>query len=256
VGDQLILAILQSRVTSSRLPRKVLKEILGHSMLWHEIERIKRSKKLDQIVLATSNEKSDDPIEAVAQETEIKCFRGDLEDVLLRFYSAAVEYRPEWVVRLTGDCPLIDPNIIDQVISFCIESNYDYASNTLEPTYPDGLDVEVFKFSTLEKAHLEAKLLSERQHVTPFIYKHPELFKLGSFKGKVDYSALRWTVDEPSDFNFVNSVYEEVYSTNPMFGFNDILAVLNRRPELAGLNSRISRNEGYLKSLIEEKSKG
>jgi len=248
----MIVAILQVRVSSSRLPNKVLKPILGKPMLTLQLERVQRSTMLDQLVVATSLDDSDDNLESLCKEFDIPCFRGSLEDVLDRFYQAAVQYQPEHVVRLTGDCPLADPVVIDQVVEFYLQENFDYASNTLEPTFPDGLDVEVFRFSVLEQAWQEAELPSQREHVTPFIHTQPDRFRLGSFKGDVDLSTLRWTVDELEDFELVCRIYEELYPNTPNFTTDDVLELLKRRPELQTINIHFTRNEGFQKSLLKD----
>jgi spore coat polysaccharide biosynthesis protein SpsF (cytidylyltransferase family) len=246
----MILAILQARTASTRLPGKVLKLILGKPMLQLEIERILRSRRIDRLVVATSTDKEDDEIEALCKDLQISCFRGSLDDVLDRFYKAALQYKPENVVRLTGDCPLIDPKVIDEVVDFLIKGGFDYAANCMKPsTFPDGLDVEVFKFSALETARQEAVLPSHREHVTPFICQNPEQFQIDCYKNNVDLSHLRWTVDEQEDFDLVSRIYESLYPENPEFTTNDILSLLNRNPLLLQINSHIKCNEGYKKSL-------
>ena len=244
----MILAILQARTTSTRLPGKVLKPILGHPMLSLQIERIQRSKKIDKLIVATSNNHSDNNIENLCINIRISCFRGSLDDVLDRVYQTAMQYKPEHIVRLTGDCPLIDPQIIDEVIDFCIKGDLDYVSNCVEPTFPDGLDVEVFKFSVLETAWKESLLPSHREHVTSFIHQNNERFKVGHYKNEVDLSHLRWTVDEPEDFEFVSQIYKELYPQYPIFITEDILELINRKPSLLGINSHVERNMGSKKS--------
>jgi spore coat polysaccharide biosynthesis protein SpsF len=248
----MILAILQARVSSSRLPGTVLKPLIGEPMLKRQIERVRRARLLDGLVVATSNDSSDDPIDALCQEIQVSCFRGSLSDVLDRYHQAAKRYLIKDVVRLTGDCPLADPEVIDQVISTYIKSGADYASNTLEPTYPDGLDVEVFSFAALERAWLEAKLPSQREHVTPFIHCNPHLFRLASVRQATDLSAQRWTVDNLEDYEFVCRIYEALYPSNPTFTTHDILKLLEQRPELKQINMHIKRNEGLTKSLSED----
>lgn len=248
----MILAILQARVSSTRLPGKVLKLILGKPMLSLQLERIKRSKKIEQIVVATSTESSDDVIETLCQDLQITCYRGSLDDVLERFYKAALKYLPEHVVRLTGDCPLIDPQIIDDVIDFYLSGDFDYVSNSLEPTFPDGLDVEVFSFSVLEIAWHEAVLPSHREHVTPFIHQQPDKFKIGHYKGQRDLSLFRWTVDEAEDFELVNRIYEELYPRNVSFTTEDILNLLSRNPSLVQINCYLKRNEKSIKEAMEK----
>lgn len=245
----MILAILQARVSSSRLPGKVLKPLLGVPMLLRQIERLKKSRKIDRLLVATSTEPSDDPIEKLCEENGIACYRGSLNDVLDRFYQAARGFDPEHVVRLTADCPLTDAKLIDDVIGFYLDGGFDYASNAIQATYPDGLDMEVFSFSCLERAWREAALPSQREHVTPFIHQQPHLFKIGHYKNSSDLSHLRWTVDEPKDFELVTMVYEALYPKNPDFSTQDILQLLDQRPELAHWNTAYQRNEGYQKSL-------
>lgn len=245
----MILAILQARVSSSRLPAKVLKPLLGVPMLLRQIERLNRSRKIDSLLVATSTEHSDDPIEQLCGEHGIECYRGSLNDVLDRFYQAALLFKPEHLVRLTADCPLTDAKLIDEVIGFYLEGGFDYASNAIQATYPDGLDLEVFSFSCLEQAWREAVLPSQREHVTPFIHQQPLCFKVGHYKSATDLSHLRWTVDEPKDFELVTMIYEALYPNNPDFSTRDILGLLTRRPELVHWNTTHQRNEGYRKSL-------
>ncbi|MBV9183532.1 MAG: glycosyltransferase family protein [Acidobacteria bacterium] len=245
----MILAILQARVCSTRLPQKVLLPILGKPMLVHQIERALRATLLDQLLVATSLDTSDDAIENLCRASGIECFRGSHADVLDRYYRAAQVFHPEYVVRLTGDCPLIDPQVIDSVVTFCLEGGYDYASNTIEPTYPDGLDTEVFRISCLTKAWHEAELPSDREHVTPFIWRQPDFFRIGSFRGDANLSGLRWTVDEAIDFELVKTIYEALYPTNPFFAMQDIVRYLELHPDISSVNSRIPRNAGYTLSL-------
>lgn len=252
----MILAILQARTSSTRLPGKVLKPILGQPLLWRQIERIQRSSKITKIVVATSTASSDDAIEALCREHSVECFRGNLEDVLDRFYQAALFYKPDHIVRLTGDCPLTDPEIIDRVISLHIELMADYTSNAIEPTYPDGLDVELVSFQALKEAWLEARKPSEREHVTAFFQNNPERYRIISVVCGEDYSLLRWTVDEPEDFNFVKAIYEELYEADSFFGMNEILELLKRNPALSLINMGFQRNEGYEKSLQKDREAG
>jgi spore coat polysaccharide biosynthesis protein SpsF len=248
-----VLAILQARVSSTRLPGKVLKPLLGEPMLIRQIERVRRCRLIDKLVVATSVDSSDDALIEVLSQTGIACFRGSLDDVLERFYQAAKPSQPEHVVRLTGDCPLADPVLIDEAINAHLSCGVDYTSTALNPSYPDGLDVEVIRFAALERTWREAGLPSEREHVTPYIYHHPELFRLKSVEQAENMSCLRWTVDEPADFVFVERVYAELYPINPAFAMNDVLALLEKQPELLGINARFERNEGYTKSLIRDR---
>ncbi len=243
------LAILQARVSSSRLPGKVLMPILAQPMLFRQIERVNRCQALERLVVATSVDRSDDPLVAECAARGIACSRGSLDDVLHRFVQSAAPYRPETIVRLTGDCPLADPALIDDVIRYFHAGNYDYVSNCLPPTFPDGLDVEVMRLACLELADREAVLPSEREHVTKFLQARPERFRLGNYISPVDRSQMRWTVDEPDDLAFVRSVYEELYPVKRDFTTDDILNLLERNPRLRSINSKFERNEGLKRSL-------
>jgi spore coat polysaccharide biosynthesis protein SpsF len=170
--------------------------------------------------------------------------------VLDRYYQAAMSVQSEVVVRLTADCPLLDPTVIDKVVETFLTGQYDYVSNTLSPTYPDGLDTEIFTFAALKQAWEQAELKSEREHVTSFIYKRPDQFRLGNVANETDLSHLRWTVDEPRDLELVQQIYAHFQAQS--FGMNDIINLLKTRPDLSQLNSDIIRNEGYLKSLQED----
>ena len=248
----MILAILQARMGSTRLPGKVLKPILGEPMLFRQIERLQRCRSFDALIVATSTDASDDPLVAACQARSISVARGSVDDVLGRFVTAIGSARPDTIVRLTGDCPLADPDVIDAVVRFFSEGNFDYASNVDPPTFPDGLDVEVMRTASLLQAHREAKLPSEREHVTPFLRNHPELFKLGCYRGETDLSGLRWTVDEPADFDFVSQVYKRLYPTNSNFRMADVLELLRVDPSLTAINNQFGRNEGFTKSMTED----
>jgi glutamate-1-semialdehyde aminotransferase/spore coat polysaccharide biosynthesis protein SpsF (cytidylyltransferase family) len=249
-----IVAVLQARCSSRRLPGKVLRPILGKPMLAHQIERILRSGRIDRLILATSTEASDDPLVSLGAQLGVSVHRGSLDDVLDRFYGAVKGLDVQHVVRLTGDCPLADPGVIDEVIDAHLTEGADYTSNALEPTWPDGLDVEVIKLGALRKAHTEATLTSDREHVTPYIYKHPALFKIVKHKQARDLSQLRWTVDEPVDFELVTAIYDALYPQNPRFGYTDVLRLIETRPELATMNTQHQRNAGYTASLQKEGS--
>lgn len=248
----MILAILQARVSSTRLPGKVLKPLLGKPMLLRQVERLKRAGSIDRLIIATSVGPEDDALAALCLENELECFRGSLDDVLDRFYQAAKAVQPTHVMRLTGDCPLTDPDILDRLAELHLSTGCDYSSTALEPSFPDGLDAELMTFVALEQAWREATLPSQREHVTPFLYNHPERFAIRALKNDVDLSSLRWTVDEPSDFEFVTRVYEGLYPTHPTFGMRDVLAFLEEHQALTALNHHFERNEGYEKSLRKD----
>ena len=251
-----MLAILQARTSSSRLPGKVLKPILGEPMLARHIKRLRRARHLDPLVVATSTEASDDPLAALCERLGVHCHRGSLNDVLDRFYQAAAPWKPDHLLRLTGDCPLADPQLIDACIDTHLAGDFDYTSNALRPSFPDGLDAEVFRFSCLADAWREASLPSEREHVTSFIYRRPERYRIGHHVQDTDLSWLRWTVDRPEDFQVVEAIYQALYPGKPEFTTADILAFLARHPEVARLNADITRNEGYLKSLAADPTLG
>jgi spore coat polysaccharide biosynthesis protein SpsF len=247
-----ILAVLQARATSRRLPGKVLQPILGRPMLAHQIVRIQRCQTIDHLLLATSEEDADTAVAEIAMQTGIACYRGSLDDVLDRFYRAAQPVAPDYVVRLTGDNPLTDSQIIDRVVNFTLQGQYDYGANILKPTWPDGLDCEVISFAALEAAWREATDPLDREHVTPFIYRHPDRFRLGNLVNDVDLSGLRWTVDNAEDFEFVSRVYKALYPRKPDFATADILSLLADHPELSALNDHIPRNAGYFEALAKQ----
>lgn len=238
----MILGIIQARMSSQRLPGKVLALVQGKPMVLRQIERLRRAQRIDQLVVATSVNTEDDPVAALCESEGIVCSRGSLENVLDRFFQAAVTFEPDAVVRLTADCPLADPELIDDLIGFFKAGDYDYASNTLEPTWPDGLDAEVMTMAALMAAHDEATEAFEHEHVTPFLYRHPERFRLGSFKQVGDQSALRWTVDLPEDLEFVKAVYAALYDANPAFGTADIMDFCTRHKKVSALNAGGTRS--------------
>lgn len=243
-------ALIQARMTSSRLPRKVLQDIAGCPMLLRVVDRVKQAKTIDIVAVITSMHESDDAIEQYCNENGIQVFRGNLDDVLDRYYQAAIHFYADAIVRITADCPLLDPAISDLVVETFKNGNYDYVSNTIECTYPDGLDTEVFRFDALKRAWQSANLKSEREHVTAYIYKHPELFRLGMVKHFEDYSALRWTVDTQADLDFVCAVYANFDGKH--FGMTEILRFMEEHPEVSSINAGQLRNEGYQKSLADD----
>lgn len=236
-------------MSSTRLPGKVLLPLAGRPMLERQIERLQRAQRLDRLIVATTVDPSDDAIASVCAELGVASFRGSRNDVLDRYYQAALPAHPSHVVRLTADCPLADPDVIDRAVDLAVGGGFDYASNTLRPTWPDGLDVEVMTFAALEAAWRDVSSPVDREHVTQFIIKHPERFSHGSLQNDVDLSAMRWTVDEPRDLEFVTRVYELLYPADPAFTTTDVLALLQERPELMELNRGIERNEGLRLSI-------
>lgn len=252
MNHPLCIGVVQARLGSTRLPGKVLLPVAGAPMLLRQLERLRRCRTLDRLVVATSEVGADDAIARMCGEHGVACRRGSLEDVLDRFRGAALAEGAEVVVRLTGDCPLADPAVIDHIVEVFLASGCDYASNTLVPTYPDGLDAEVMTFAALDQAWKEARLPSEREHVTPFIYKHRELFSCRNVANDVDLCALRWTVDDAADLAFVRAVYDALYPHDSAFSMAAVLDLLEKRPDIAALRSKAPRNEGYAKSLARD----
>jgi len=249
--DGPVVAIIQARMGSTRLRGKSLAEIEGRPMLWHVAQRVKRAKLIDRVVVATSTGAADDAIEKMCEESDIKCYRGDEHDVLDRYYMAARGEKAAQIVRITADCPLIDPEVIDRVVSRFQQGDLDYASNAMVRSYPDGLDTEVFSFSALEKAWHEASRKSEREHVTPYL--RSEKFRTANVENKSTSLCqhYRWTVDEPEDLNFIRAVYKAMRGKE-CFGMKDVLELIEKNPGLDKMNSEIVSNRGYYKSLFHD----
>lgn len=245
----MILAVVQARMSSSRLPGKALLEAAGKPLLAHVVDRLKRAKSIGKIVLATGDGPANDPIRDLAEKLGVDCFSGSEDDVLDRFFQAARPYAPKAVVRVTGDCPLLDPEVVDRLVATLGDS--DIAGTG--PSFPEGIDAEAISFAPLEAAWNEAKLPSEREHVTAFIWKRPERFVQKRLEHSRDLSKIRVTCDEPQDFEVLKTALA-YFKDNPS-GVEDIAAFFEARPELAALNSDIVRNEGYLLSLAKEKRK-
>jgi glutamate-1-semialdehyde 2,1-aminomutase/spore coat polysaccharide biosynthesis protein SpsF len=246
-----VVAIIQARMGSSRLPGKSLAEIEGHPMLWHVVQRVKRATMVDRVVVATSTAPADDAIEKMCRDNNVPCYRGSENDVLDRYYGTAQAEKASQIVRITADCPLIDPEVIDHVVSRFQRGDLDYASNAMVRTYPDGLDTEICTFSALEKAWHEARKSSEREHVTPYL--RTGKFRTANIENNSEFSYLhcRWTVDEREDLEFVRAVYASLRGKDS-FLMEDILQLLREKPELEKLNSEILSNRGYYKSLYAE----
>jgi spore coat polysaccharide biosynthesis protein SpsF len=240
-----VLVILQARMTSTRLPGKVLKPILGKPMIIHQLERIARSSKIDRTIVATSSDPTDAPIVAACEAAGFPTFRGSLQDVLDRFYRASATFPSKHVVRLTADCPLTDPEVIDGIVAMHLDGHFDYTTNT---RFPDGLDVEVFTSAALADAWREATFPYDREHVTPFIRDNPRKFRLGDYVKGIDgdMSHHRWTVDEPADFEVVSRIYNALYPVKPNFGMNDVLKVMEQNPDWKELNSESARKSASL----------
>lgn len=239
-----IVSIIQARMGSTRLPGKVLKKVLGKTLLEYQIERVQRSKFIDEIVVATTIKKADDAIVELCDSLGVRTFRGSEEDVLSRYYESATKYQADVIVRLTSDCPLIDPDIIDQVIQFFLNNQpIDYVSNTFKRTYPRGLDTEVFSYTTLKRMYKEATLVRDREHVTAYIYTNENKFNFDYLSNDVIYGHHRWTVDTKEDFELIKRIIESIYPVNPKFTMNDIIKLLEVNPSWMKLNEHIEQKK-------------
>lgn len=240
----MILAVLQARCSSTRFPGKVLAPLLGEPMILRQIERLRHSKRIDTLVVATSIDPSDDVLVDVLESAGVKVRRGPLDDVVARFGSVVSEFAPDTIVRLTADCPLADPGVIDEVIDNHLASGSDYTSNTLPPTFPDGLDVECISAAAFQRLTRLPLTQREREHVTMGIYGRPEQFTRNTVRQDPDWSELRWTVDVPDDLRFVSAVYDRLYAEDREFGQAAILKLLAEQPQLSRTGHDVARNAG------------
>lgn len=236
-------AIIQARMGSTRLPGKVLLDVEGRSMLARVVDRTGRAKTIARIIIATTTGAADDPLAAHAQAMSVEVFRGDEDDVLDRYYRAAIQYQLDVIVRITSDCPLLDPGLVDRVVALALESRVDYAADTLRRTFPRGLDVEVFPFATLERIWREATSFHHRAHVTPYVLDHPETFSTAGITDAIDRSHMRWTVDTQEDLIFVREIYRELGADD--FTWTDVVNVLDRRPELLQINAAVRQKSAH-----------
>ena len=253
----MILAVIQARMGSSRLPGKVLLDLAGRPVLWHGLTRVRQAKLVDKVMIATTDRPGDEPIRRFCLSQGITYFGGSESDVLDRYYQTALAAGAgsgDCIVRITADCPLIDPDVIDMVIDAFLTSGADYVSNVQPPTFPDGLDVEVFKFTALQKAWREARLPSEREHVTPYLRNHPEKFSQKNVTHEQDLSALRWTLDEPADYDLLQRIVGALCESKPEYRMADVLQLLAEHSQWHELNRKFERNEGYAKSLRQEQA--
>lgn len=252
---EMIGGIIQARMGSIRLPEKMLIDVMGKPLLQHVIDRVSQSKKIDKLILATTANPQDTVLVKFAKKNSLDFFTGDEEDVLDRFYHAAKRFNIKIIVRITPDDPFKDPEVIDKAIEIFLNGNgkVDYVTNTLPPTYPIGLDIEVFSFYALKKAWKEAEKPSEREHVTPYIWNHPDIFRIRNFNLEKDLSHLRWTLDDDRDLQFTREVYQRLYQKKRFFLMDDILKLLEQHPSLIKINERNEKYEGYLKSLEKDR---
>jgi spore coat polysaccharide biosynthesis protein SpsF len=248
-----LVAIIQARMGSTRLPGKILKSIQGMPMLWHIVSRLKSVGEIDEVVIATSDLSLDDSVYNMAKNYDILCFRGSESDVLKRFFCAADMVGANHVMRITGDCPLVDPPTIKKLVKLYFDGEFDFcgvacgagvAKEENINRFPDGLDAEIFSYDVLNEAHLEAITDIHREHVTPFIWQNNNRYKLGSLYSESDYSDLRFTVDNKEDFDFVNWIYDMLYPNNSHFDLQDILELLENNPDVM-TNKHLIGQEGY-----------
>ncbi len=238
-------AFIQARMGSTRLAGKVLKKVMGRPLLDFLLERLRQCQEIDEIVILTSVQPEDDVIASFCKEKQVLCFRGSEEDVLDRYYQAALTRKPDGIVRITADCPLVDPDIIDQVIKIFRENNppIDYVANGLERTFPRGLDVEVFSFQALEQAFKFGRHPEEREHVTVYIYRHPEQFQLMNITHTPSLAHHRWTVDTPEDFALIRLILEHLYPYHPRFRLKDVLQLFEEHPGWIKINAHIEQKK-------------
>ncbi len=235
-----ITAIVQARMGSTRLPGKVLMDIGGESVLARVVHRLKRASQIREIVIATSAEVKDGVIVRECERLAVSCFRGSEHDVLERYWRAAEQFRCDVVVRVTSDCPLIDPDVVDEVITAFIDKEADLACNDFPRTFPRGLDVEVLTIDALRRAREMSDQHYQREHVTPVIYERPEIFSVVSVQTKPDLSHLRWTLDTREDLALVRAIYSYFYNRDE-FGWQEVVELMRRRPELAAMNAHIAQ---------------
>lgn len=238
-------AIIQARMGSTRLPEKVMKNLQGKTVLEHVIERVKQSKLIDDIIIATTTHERDAVIGSEAFRCGVKAFRGSEDDVLSRYYYAAKENNLDVVVRITSDCPLIDPIVLDEIIDYYLKTKQEIVSNAgsdlSNRTYPRGLDTEVFSFNALENAFNHAEEKYQREHVTPFIYENTD--QAFYYKNSVDYSKYRWTLDTDEDFELISEVYEHLYHGTHDFYLSEIVRLFEKMPELYKINAHIEQKK-------------
>jgi spore coat polysaccharide biosynthesis protein SpsF len=233
-----IVTIIQARMGSTRLPGKVMLDVCGKTVLARVVERVKRSRLAGEVVIATTVRPTDDILVDECGQLGVKVFRGSEADVLDRYYHAAAQFSGDAIVRICSDCPLIDPEIVDLTIQGFLDARVDYASNALDRTYPRGLDVEVITSRALHSCWREANAFYQRSHVTPYVYEHPERFKIARVRSRKVFGDLRWTLDTAEDLAFIRAVYERTADLNE-FGWSDVLHLLERQPQLLKLNQHI-----------------
>jgi spore coat polysaccharide biosynthesis protein SpsF len=243
----MVTAIIQARTGSTRLPNKIFSDIVGKPLIWHIVNRIRACKKVENIIIATTTNPLDDVIDKWGFKQNIRIFRGSETNVLDRFYQAAITFKSEGIVRITADDPFKDPQLIDSLVSFFEDNALDFAYNNFPPTFPEGLDTEVFSFTALEKAKSIAIDPFELEHVTQHFYRNPDIFKQANFPYRRDLSELRWTIDTEPDLIMAREIYKELYKEGDVFLMKDILNLLKRKPYLKEININVERSTMYKK---------
>ena len=246
INEKQINAIIQARCGSTRFPRKVFADINGHPLIWHVINRLKVTETINKIIVATTVNSLDDEIEKWCIENNIYCFRGSETDVLNRYYEASKSFPSDIIVRITADDPFKEPAIIDEVVEKLINGKYDLVTNNFPPTFPEGLDCEAFWFKVLEKVEMEATSSFDREHVTQYIYHHAGIFRIGNVVSECNLSKLRWTIDNPEDYEMVKQIYaNRKKDSNSILLMDEILKILEENPEIAESNSGVKRSAMY-----------
>jgi len=241
----MITAIIQARANSNRLPNKIFSEIEGFPLLWHVVNRLRKSTMVSRIIVATTETAVDNKVVDWCNNNRVDFFRGSENNVLERFYQAAKLYKADYIARITADDPFKDPEIIDAVAKLLINNNLDFAYNNSPPTFPEGLDTEIFTFSALEKAYTNSEDPFEKEHLTQYFYRHPDDFVQKNFSYKEDISNLRWTIDRLEDLEMVKVIYKKLFPQKNVFLLNDILDLLKLEPWIIELNTKVERSAMY-----------
>ncbi|MBE9231833.1 glycosyltransferase family protein [Cuspidothrix issatschenkoi LEGE 03284] len=242
------ITIIQARMGSTRLPGKVMKRLCDKTVLAHVVTRVKACSRIDEIIVATTTSPHDNCLVEEAEKLGVKWFKGSQDNVLERYYLAAKEHQADTVIRVTSDCPLLDVETLDQLLSYFQEENsnslnIDYLSNSLKRSFPRGLDVEIFTYSALELAYNSATKDYEREHVTPYIRENPDIFSLHNLNNDDDLSYHRWTLDTPEDYELIKIIYDNLYDKDPLFGMGSILKFLGENPDLININTHIKQKQ-------------
>jgi spore coat polysaccharide biosynthesis protein SpsF len=248
--DKNVVAIVQARMGSTRLPGKVLMKVVGKPMLWHIVNRLRYCKKIDRIVVATTKNKSDDRIEELCFKYKIDIYRGRNKDLIDRFYQASKLFKADVVVRITADCPLVDPKIVDKLISFFLNNKYDYVSNNRpQASYPQGLDVEALSFSLIEKLWYQLKDPFRREWFTTVVFENPQKYRIFCLKNSCNLSHLRLTVDYKEDLELIRFIYQKLYNKNRCFSLSDILRLYSKNKEIFHINQKYKKDQQYIDEL-------